>query len=50
LPLAREDYRLSQFHRLCLQAKALMQWVYSPGTIGIAVASIIIVSDAERLF
>ena len=26
LSLAREDYRLSQFHRLCLQAKALMQW------------------------
>jgi hypothetical protein len=55
----QEDYRLSQFHRLCLQVKALMQWVYSPETIGITTtiiattiiaATITIVSDGERLF
>jgi hypothetical protein len=58
-PLAREDYRQSQFRRPCLQVKALMQWVYSPETIGITTtiiattiieATITIVSDGERLF
>jgi hypothetical protein len=45
LPLVREDYRLSQFHRLCLQAKALMR-----NRQGEVHPVIFIVSDEERLF
>jgi hypothetical protein len=66
LPLARQDYRASQSHRLCLQVTALMQWAYCPEAIRIATmtmtmmvttmgvttmgVAITIVSDEERLF
>jgi hypothetical protein len=54
LPLARQDCRVSQFHRCCLQAKALtpmmMITVIAVTIITIIAVTVFIVSDEERLF
>ena len=43
LPLAPQDYRLSQFHWLCLQVNALMQWTEIAIAIVIAMKTTIVI-------
>jgi len=51
LPLARQDCRVSQFHRRCLQAKALTPiMMITIIAVTIIAVTVFIVSDEERLF